>query len=263
MDEAAIRQIWGTGDYATIGDMFASVGQELVNDVGVNGLDVLDVATGTGNTAIAAARAGGRVTGLDITPQLLEIARSRAAAEGLDIRWVEADMRHLDVPDSSFDRVLSTFGAMVAPDPVEMAAELVRVCRPGGLVASTAWRPEAGFTKLGAVFAGFLPAPPAPPHDPTEWARPERVTAFLAGLPVELNMYEGSVTVNWSSIDDAIAMLTASCGPLIGVVSALQAKGSWPQARAALSEMLAGENKAADGSLSIEMPYLVTVARVN
>src|SRR5215468_4318412 len=102
MQPDAVRQMWAAGDYATFGDLFAGVGSSLVEQVGVAGLDVLDVATGTGNTALA-------------------VARERAAARALDVRWLEGDMRKLDIPDASFDRVLSTFGAMTAPEPATMA----------------------------------------------------------------------------------------------------------------------------------------------
>src|SRR5215470_6406617 len=155
----AVRQMWAAGDYTTFGDLFASVGSSLVEQVAVAGLDVLDVATGTGNTALAAARAGGRVTGMDITPELLAVACERAAAQALDVRWIEGDMRKLDFPDASFDRVLSTFGAMTAPEPAAMAAELLRVCRPRGLVATTAWSADAAMSRLGDVVARFFPFP--------------------------------------------------------------------------------------------------------
>src|SRR5256885_1267431 len=117
----AARALWASGDYASWGDLFADVGERVLAETSVDELDVLDVATGTGNTAIAAARAGARVTGLDLTPELLEIARQRAETAGLDIRWLDGDMTALPFADESFDRVLSTFGVMLAPDRPAMA----------------------------------------------------------------------------------------------------------------------------------------------
>lgn len=262
MEQAhAVRKMWAAGDYATVGDLFAAAGRALVDEVEVSGLDVLDVASGTGNTAMAAARNGGRVTGLDLTPELLDVARERADREGLRIRWIESDMTTLPFADQEFDRVLSTFGAMLAPDPAAMAAELLRVCRPGGLVAVTAWRPDAAYSKLGTVLGQFFPKPDEPMPDPTDWARPERITTFFAGLPAAVTMLERTVTIGWNSVDDAITMLATRCGPVIGAVAALTEQGDWPAAHEAMAEMLAGENIASDGSLTIDMPYLVTIAR--
>ncbi|MDQ3537213.1 MAG: class I SAM-dependent methyltransferase [Actinomycetota bacterium] len=131
---AAARALWARGDYATVGDLVAGAGPALCERVGVAGLDVLDVGTGTGNTALASARAGGRVTGVDLTPELLAVARRRADAAGLQVEWREADALSLPCPDAAFDRVLSTFAVMFAPDPRRAASELVRVCRPGGVI---------------------------------------------------------------------------------------------------------------------------------
>ncbi|MBW3610907.1 MAG: class I SAM-dependent methyltransferase [Actinobacteria bacterium] len=135
-----------------MGALFAAAGATLVEHIGVAGLDVLDVATGTGNTARAAARAGARrVVGVDATPALLAEATRRSVADGTEIEWQEGDMEDLALADASFDRVLSSFGAMFATDQHHMAAELERVCRPGGRVGLTAW----------AVVSARFPSPEA------------------------------------------------------------------------------------------------------
>jgi SAM-dependent methyltransferase len=273
----AARAMWAAGDYAAWGDLFADVGQQVVDRVGVNDLDVLDVATGTGTTAIRAARAGGRVTGLDLTPELLTVATNRAVAAGLQIRWISSDMTAMPLPDESYDRVLSTFGAMLAADRPAMAAELVRLCRPGGLVATTGWCRDAAFSKLGMVIAAFFPeeddategtgddesgdsaAAQAPP-DPTDWGVPELATSFFAGLPVAVTTIRRSVTVTWSSADDAATMIATTCGPLTGAVNALREMGQWPKAREAIIEMLEAEATSRTAPLAIEVPYLLTVA---
>ena len=127
----ATRRMWSSGDYASVGDLFAGAGATLVEAVGVAGLEVLDVATGTGNTALAAARAGAKkVVGVDLTPALLAEASRRSAAAGFSVEWKEGDMEALSAPDASFDRVLSSFGAMFASDQGAMAAELVRCADP-------------------------------------------------------------------------------------------------------------------------------------
>jgi SAM-dependent methyltransferase len=257
--------VWAVGDYASWGDRFAAVGASLVAEVGVEGLDVLDVATGHGATAIAATRAGGRVTGLDLTPELLAIARHRADAAGVRVDWVEADMTAMPFPDRSFDRVLSTFGAMVAPDPRAMAAELVRVCRPGGVIASTAWKPDAVYSKIGGIVVGFLPdeeaeeADVAPGPVPTDWADPDAVRSIFAGLPVTVETAARTVTVRWPS-SDALVDALPEFGPLAWAVEQLRADGSWDAARTALTEMLVAESSS-DTELVIDVPYGVTVAR--
>jgi SAM-dependent methyltransferase len=263
--------VWGIGDYASWGDRFAEVGRSLVEEVGVAGLDVLDVGTGHGPTALAAALAGGRVTGLDATPELLAIARRRAAAAGVDVDWVEADMLAAPFPDRSFDRVLSTFGAMVAPDPRAAAVELVRLCRPGGVIASTAWTPDAVYSRIGGTLVGFLPADePAdePETDPTgdepapspaDWADPDAVRAMFADLPVSVATSTRGVTVRWPSIDDLIGSLDRF-GPLAGIVRELRATGAWPVARAALVELLVAEASSTRDELVVEVPYALTLA---
>jgi ubiquinone/menaquinone biosynthesis C-methylase UbiE len=255
------RTMWASGDYASWGDLFAGVGGQLVEELGVHDLDVLDVATGTGNTAIAAARAGGRVTGLDITPKLLAIAAERADAATLDIRWIESDMTTMPVPEQSFDRVLSTFGVMLAPDRPAMAAELLRVCRPGGVVAITNWSADAGMSKLGAIVGGFFPPPEQAPPDPTDWAVPELVTTYFADLPATITTASRTIGVRWPSADAAAEMIEKGCGPLTGAVAALRENGDWPKARAAIVEMLEAEAGPEPGGLTVDMPYLLTVAR--
>jgi SAM-dependent methyltransferase len=287
--------IWGTGNYAAWGDRFAEVGTLLVAELGVEGLDVLDVATGHGPTAITAARAGGRVTGLDLTPELLAIARRRADEAGVQVDWVEADMIAMPFPDGSFDRVLSTFGVMVAPDHRAMATELVRLCRPGGVIASTAWSPDSVYSKIGGIVGGFLAAADEDADDaddvddaepgpvPTDWADPDAVRSIFAGLPVTVETVARTVTVRWPSIDALIDALPGF-GPLAGAVEALRADGTWDAARAALAEMLAAESSSNASSsnasssnasssnasssnassssteLVVEVPYAVTVA---
>jgi SAM-dependent methyltransferase len=251
--------MWAAGDYASWGDLFGSVGAQLVDEVGVGGADVLDVATGTGNTAIAAARSGGRVTGLDITPHLLGIARDRAGAAGLDIKWVEDDMTAMPFPDRSFDRVLSTFGVMLAPDRPAMAAELLRVCRPAGLVAITNWCADAGMSKLGAIVGGFFSPPENPPPRPTDWGDPALVTEFFAGLPATVTTARRTVPVRWASAEEAVSMIAATCGPLIGAVAALRERGDWTRARAAIIDMMKAEATPGSDGLVVQMPYLLTV----
>jgi ubiquinone/menaquinone biosynthesis C-methylase UbiE len=137
------QQIWATGDFSRVGAGQVIVGEMLCEAVELHaGESVLDVATGAGNTALAAARRGCRVTGIDFVPELLERGRERAAAERLTVTFQEGEADKIPFPDSSFDAVLSTFGAMFAPDPQVTADELLRVCRGGGRIGMANWTPD-------------------------------------------------------------------------------------------------------------------------
>ena len=124
------------------------------------GMRLLDVACGTGNAAIPAARAGGRVTGLDLTPKLLEEGRAKAEAAGVEVEWVEGDAEELPFEDGSFDRVLSTFGHMFAPRHQLVADEMARVCREGGAIVTATWTPEGITGRTFAASSAYMPPPP-------------------------------------------------------------------------------------------------------
>jgi ubiquinone/menaquinone biosynthesis C-methylase UbiE len=137
------RTVWGSGSCAVAAERISEVGERVVERAGVEpGMEVLDVACGSGNATIPAARAGARVTGLDVSADLLALARERCADAMVEIDWVEGDAQELPFGDAGFDRVLSTFGHMFAPDHERAAAELRRVCRPGGAIAVACWTPH-------------------------------------------------------------------------------------------------------------------------
>jgi ubiquinone/menaquinone biosynthesis C-methylase UbiE len=166
--KSGMKATWMAGDFGQIANFTAREAENFVNRIGVNpGSQVLDVACGTGNTAIPAARAGAHVTGIDIATNSLEQARKRAAAEKLQIRFEEGDAEDLSYPDASFDVVLTMFGAMFAPRPDKVAAELLRVCKPGGLIAMANWTPQGFVGKSFQLTAKMVPPPPVPP--PVLW----------------------------------------------------------------------------------------------
>src|SRR5215212_1532224 len=146
-DLAAIKrrqqQTWAAGDYAVVGSTLTIMAAQLCEAVDLHaGERVLDVATGTGNAAIAAARRFGEVTGVADVPAVLARGRERAAAEGVRVAFAEGDAENLPVPDASFGVVLSTLGVMFAPNQEQAAAELLRVCRPGGRIGLANWTPD-------------------------------------------------------------------------------------------------------------------------
>src|SRR5918995_882921 len=157
------RTMWASGDYPLMVETFLlPLGPRLVEACGIDeGTRVLDVASGTGNAAIPAAKRGAIVTASDLTPELLAAGRQVAEAEGLELEWVEADAENLPFPDESFDVVMSTIGVMFAPHHEASSGEMARVCRPGGTIGLLSWTPEG---MIGALFRTMGPfAPPPPP----------------------------------------------------------------------------------------------------
>ena len=136
---------------------------------------VLDVAAGTGNASIPAAERGARVTASDLTPELLEAGRARAASSGLELEWVAADAEQLPFEDGSFDVVMSSIGAMFAPHHQDVADELVRVCRPGGTIGMLNWTPEGMIGALFRTMGPFAPPPPPGAQPPPLWGGEEHV----------------------------------------------------------------------------------------
>ncbi len=255
---AAARQMWSIGSYATIGDVFAAAGRDLVATVGVEGLQVLDVACGTGNTALAAVRAGAaHVTGVDLTPALLEEAARRAEAEGLADRvtWHEADMADLPVADGSHDRVLSTFGAMFATDQQRVAAELRRACRPGGTVAVTAWAIGGLFDRMTETLLGHVPDPPLPGPGPRDWARPEELARIFGVAEGELDVVERTIEWQVPSADAAVTVVEENAAPVIVLRRALG--DGWPAARADLVALYGSLGVEAAGGIALPLAYTV------
>jgi ubiquinone/menaquinone biosynthesis C-methylase UbiE len=188
-DFAAIKSrqqlAWSAGDYAVIGTTLQLVGESLCEALDLRaGQAVLDVAAGNGNATLAAARRGCDVTSTDYVGALLERGRARAGAEGLEVRFEQADAENLQYADRSFDAVLSTFGVMFTPHQEKAAAELARVCRRGGSIGLANWTP-AGF--IGQVFKvlGAYIAPPAGTKSPMLWGTEERLRELFPGLRVQ------------------------------------------------------------------------------
>lgn len=164
-----MRSSWMAGDFGQIARYSAKAAEEFVDRLDIRpNLRVLDVACGTGNLAIPAARKGAVVSGADIATNLLEQARQRAAAEGLNASFQEGDAEQLPFPDAHFDLVMTMFGAMFAPRPDRVAAELMRVCRPGGVVAMANWTPSGNVGRFFAMNARYVPPPEGVPP-PVLW----------------------------------------------------------------------------------------------
>jgi ubiquinone/menaquinone biosynthesis C-methylase UbiE len=155
------KAMWDAGNFAAVAERITESGELVVKRAGVEpGMEVLDVACGTGNASLPAARAGARVTGLDFAPGLLEIARERAADAMVEIDFVAGDAQELPFEDASFDRVVSTFGHMFAPDHARTAAEMKRVLRPQGVIAVACWTPDGSIGRMSSTIAELVPPSP-------------------------------------------------------------------------------------------------------
>lgn len=191
-----VKQIWTAGSYADIGRSFLSMAAHLVDAAGVEpGESVLDIACGTGNVAITAARRGADVTGIDITPAMLEDARANAAIAGVDdIVWHEGDATDLPFEADRFDTTFSCVGHMFANPPEAAGRELVRVTRPGGTVAFTSWTPRSVVPAMAQVLQGYLPPDPDPTEPPFRWGDPAVVRERLGDRVSEIEFETGTVT---------------------------------------------------------------------
>src|SRR5215210_9334671 len=222
--------MWASGDWDTCSRLVAPAGAVVLERIDLRpGLDLLDVGTGTGgNVAIPAARRGAKVVGLDLAPELFEHARRRAAEAGVDVEWVEGDAQDLPFPDESFDRVVSTFGAMFAPDHERAARELVRVCRPGGRVATTTWMNDGYAAGLFKLSGSFLPPPPAGVQPPPLWGLEEHVNEVFAAAGAKAEIEQETIELRFASEQEAVDEYTTSFGPVVIASAHLEPKGRWP-----------------------------------
>jgi SAM-dependent methyltransferase len=213
---------WASGDYAMFGAALLIMSELLCEAVDVRpGQEVLDVATGSGNTALAAARRFGEVTGIDYVPGLLERGRERAAAERLVVAFREGDAESIPLPDASFDIVLSTLGVMFAPDQQKAAGELLRVCRPGGRIGLANWTPDGFAGELGSLFGKYLPFSPSL-KPPVLWGTEERLRELLGGGARDLRIARRSFVFRYRSVPHYVEVLQTQLGPTLETFRALE-----------------------------------------
>jgi ubiquinone/menaquinone biosynthesis C-methylase UbiE len=251
------KTMWGSGNYAAVAERITESGELVVERAGVEpGMDVLDVACGTGNATIPAAKAGARVTGLDFAPALLEIARERSADAMVEIDWVEGDAQELPFDDASFDRVVSTFGHMFAPDHERTAAEMKRVLRPGGVIAVACWTPEGSIGRMFRALAELVPPPPGG-TPPILWGTEQHVQKLLGGAAMTFERHE----MEWSdeSVESYARFMLESFGPLLNARELLA--GREDELDAAFRSFLERENLADDGTLRFTGEYLLSATR--
>lgn len=255
-----VREMWTRGDYSIVGDWFAAASRAAISDLGLDGRTLLDVACGTGTVALAAARAGAKVTGLDVTPAMLIEARRRARALGVDVDWREGSFDSL-AGIGRFDVVASSFGVIFARDPARVAADLLAACAPDGVISIVAWRADGAFGELPPKITEMLP-PEAKSFDPCRWATNEGLAEIFAGLPASVDeLRVDTISIPFDSVDDAVDQVLRYSGPWQMLYEALSAHGAGPAARAALRAHLASYARPAAGGVRVEASY--AVARIS
>ncbi len=253
------QQTWAAADYSATGVRLMLVAELLCEAADLRGGErLLDVATGAGNVAIAAARRFADAVGVDYVPEVLERARERAAAERFDIEFCEGDAEELPFPDGSFDVVTSTFGAMFAPDQPRAAAELARVCRPGGRVAMANWTPEGFCGQLFRVVGRHVPPPPGL-VPPTCWGTEDGVRDLLGPHADTIAIAERAIPMRFRSPEHWVAFFRENFGPIRQAFAGLDPAGQAALDRDLL-ELIGRFNRAGDGTMLVDGAYLEVVA---
>jgi SAM-dependent methyltransferase len=234
-----VRGTWAAGDYPAVArrDLWP-LGGRIVELAGVRpGERVLDVACGSGNAAIRAARAGAHVTGVDLTPELFDAGRRLAAEAGVEVDWVEGDAEALPFHDESFDVVVSVLGVMFAPRHRVAAHELARVLRPGGRLALINWAADSRISQIFGTVARYLPPPPPSASPPPLWGSEEYVRSLFTGTGLELR-FEHAVHEfpPFASGLENLEFHARTFGPFIRARELLEPAGRWTALR---NELLA------------------------
>jgi ubiquinone/menaquinone biosynthesis C-methylase UbiE len=249
---------WASGDYHRIGTQILIVSELLIEALDLRATErVLDVATGAGNAAMAAARRGTSVVGVDYVPALIDRARRRADVEELDIEYVDGDAEALPFADASFDVVTSVFGTMFAPDQARTASELLRVTRPGGRIGLASWTPDGFIGRLFTTNARHVP-PPAGLRSPVQWGTEARLRELFDGAIAELRVERRDYTFRAPSPAAYIEFWRRYYGPTMKAFEAVGAAGR-EALEADLLELIASANLATDGTMVVPSTYLEAV----
>jgi SAM-dependent methyltransferase len=254
--------MWSAGHYPTVADRLRPVAESLVAQAGVSAGDrVLDVGTGSGSVAVAAAVRGASVTGIDHVDTWFPVAREAAAAAGVTVDLAVADAEGLPYADAGFDVVLSNFAHIFAPRHDVVAGEMARVCRPGGTIAVTVWaiqkpgdHPDAA-TIIGRVLGDGGDAR----GTARDWGAPGYAAERFAAHNVSLALQRHVLRWEFASEDEHMEFLLTSSGPYIKAREALEAMGRWDEVWGEIRESVRQANLATDGTYAMEQEYLLAI----
>ncbi len=256
---AAAKALWSSGDFNKIARQTMMIAEDLCRAADPRpGERVLDIACGSGNVALVAARRFCDVAGVDIAENLIERAKLRAAAEGVTVDFRLGDAQDLPWPDGDFDMVTSAFGIMFAPDQKRAAEEALRVCRPGGRLALANWMPEGFGKDFFGVHASHAPPPDGMPS-PLIWGTEDGIAGLFGDAVAEMRFERCSGFAFFRSPDHAVEVFSTYFGPTIralGVVGEAGAEALRTDMRAVISK----RNRATDGTVKMETDYLLTLA---
>lgn len=258
--KAKLKATWSAGDFGQIAKTYAPGAAEFVNRLNLQpGERVLDVACGTGNLTIPAAKSGASVIGQDVAPNLLEQGRAWAKTEGLTIRFDQNDAEALPYDDASFDTVITMFGAMFTPRPDVTAAELARTCRPGGRIAMANWTPGGFIGQMFKIVGKHVPPAPGMPS-PLLWGDETTVRERFNGSVSNLQLTRCSITFNFPfTAPEVVECFRLYYGPTYKAFGALDEKGQ-TALRQELEQHWSAHNQAKNGVTRVESEYLEVVA---
>ena len=254
-------RMWTIGDYPLVARHLLPISETVVKALDIEaGEDVLDVAVGDGNAAILAARRGAKVTGVDLTPAQVERARARCAEEKVTVDLRVGDAQALDLPDESFDVVLSVMGVIFATDHAAATRELARVVRPGGRVAITTWAASGWSITWRSKVAHLIPASAPGAPVPDDWGDPDEARGRLAAAGLSSKAEQRNFAWRFPSPADALDTFATAAGPIVAFLEALGPVGKAEEGRALLLEAIEEANVATDGSCTLPAPYLLLTA---
>jgi SAM-dependent methyltransferase len=250
---------WASGDYARIGTTLQIVGETLAEAMDLPaGSTALDVAAGNGNVSLALARRGARVTSTDYVPALIDRGRARASAEGLSIAFQTADCEALPYADGRFDAVASTFGVMFAPDQDRAASEMLRVCRPGGVIGLANWTPDGFIGQVFRTMGRHLP-PPAGVKPPSRWGDRDWIGATFGPACSAVSVEERHFVFRAPSAQAWVDEMRTFYGPIHKAFGALPLEGQ-AALEADLLALIARFDTGRGGALRLPSAYAQVVA---
>ena len=250
---------WSSGNYAVVGTTLQIVGEQLCEAMDLRaGSKVLDVAAGNGMISLAAARRWCDVTSTDYVPALLESGRARATANGLSIKFMEADAESLPFDDASFDAVVSTFGVMFAPNQAQAASEMMRVCKRGGRIGLANWTPDGFIGQVFKTLGKYLPPPPAGAKSPALWGTRAALDEMFGSQASSIKAEPRSFNFRYKSAEHFLEVFKTFYGPVLKAFAALDAAAQ-QDLHNDLYALIVRMNKSGDATMVVPSEYLEVV----